>query len=105
MVISVIMVAEFSLEDFTMPTLEKIIAEVKTLHPAEQQRLREILNAEAAYFDPVKKIEQLSAEQGTKPLNFEEMLGNFWPEEESTEEFLTILRRWRNEDERRSLAS
>ena len=71
-----------------MPVLEEIIAEVKALHPAEQQRLREILNAEASRFDSAKRIEQLVAEQGTRPLNFEEMLGDFWPTEESTDEFV-----------------
>ncbi len=79
-----------------MPVLEEIIAKVKALHPAEQQRLREILNAEAGRFDPAKRIKQLVAEQGTRPLDFEEMLGDFWPKEESTDEFLPMLRAWRS---------
>lgn len=86
-----------------MPVLEEIIAEVKALHPAEQQRLRKILNAEASRFDPAKRIEQLVAEQGTRPLNFQEMLGDFWPKEESTDEFLATLREWRSEGEHRSI--
>ncbi len=80
-----------------MPVLEEIITEVKALHPAEQQRLREILNAGASCFDPAKRIEQFAAEQGTRPLNFEEMLGDFWPKEESTDEFLVTLWEWRRE--------
>lgn len=86
-----------------MPVLENIIAEVKALPFAEQKRLREILNAEANRFDPAKRIEQLVAEQGTRPLDFEEMLGNFWPEEESADEFLAALREWRNEGEQRGI--
>jgi hypothetical protein len=83
--------------EITMPVLEKIIAEVKALQPAEQQQLREILDRESRRFDPAKRINQLALEQGTKPLNFDEMLGDFWPEEESTDEFLATFREWRNE--------
>ena len=87
-----------------MPVLEKIIAEVKALQPAEQQQqqLREILDRESKRFDPMKRINQLALEQGTKPLNFDEMLGDFWPEDESTAEFLATLREWRTEGEYRS---
>ncbi len=88
-----------------MPVLEEIIAEVKALPPTEQQRLREMLNAEASRFDPRQKIEQFVAEQGTRPLNFEEMLGDFWPKEEGTDEFLATLREWRSEGEHRSIES
>lgn len=80
-----------------MPVLEKIIAEVQALPPADQKRLREILNAEASRFDSAQRIAQLVAEQGTRPLRFEEMLGDFWPEEESTDEFLATLREWHSE--------
>jgi hypothetical protein len=83
--------------EITMPVLEKIIAEVKALQPAEQQQLREILDRESRHFDPIKRINQLALEQGTKPLNFDEMLGDFWPEDESTDEFLATFREWRNE--------
>jgi hypothetical protein len=88
-----------------MPELEEIIAEVKALPLAEQNRLREILNAEANRFDPAKRIAQLVAEQGTRPLRFEEMLGDFWPQEESIDEFLATLREWRSEAEHRSIES
>ncbi len=88
-----------------MPVLEEIIAEVKALPPAEQKRLREMLNAEANRFDPGQRIAQLVAEQGTRPLRFEEMLGDFWPEEESTDDLLATLREWRSEGENRSIKS
>jgi hypothetical protein len=80
-----------------MPVLEKIIAEVRALQPAEQQRLREILEAKSNHFDPVNRINQLALEQGTKPLSFDEMLGDFWPEDEGTDDFLNTFRKWRNE--------
>jgi hypothetical protein len=41
-------------------------------------------------------IEQLMAEQGTGPITDVSVLhGDFWPEEESIEEFLTTLHAWR----------
>ena len=40
----------------------------------------------------------LAAEQGVKPVSDPDTLyGDFWPEDESMEEFLTTLRRWRQE--------
>jgi hypothetical protein len=41
-------------------------------------------------------VEQLSAEQGTGPIADVSLLhGDFWPEEESIEEFLATLHEWR----------
>ena len=41
-------------------------------------------------------IEQLMAEQGTGPIADPAMLhGDFWPEEESIEDFLVALHEWR----------
>jgi hypothetical protein len=41
-------------------------------------------------------IEQLMTEQGTSPITDPSVLrGDFWPEEESVEEFLETLRDWR----------
>jgi hypothetical protein len=44
-------------------------------------------------------IEELVAEQGTKfradPV---ELLGDFWPEEESIDDFLSALHEWRGHD-------
>ena len=41
-------------------------------------------------------IEQLMAEQGTAPITDVSALhGNFWPEEESVEEFVATVREWR----------
>jgi hypothetical protein len=44
-------------------------------------------------------IEELAAEQGTKfradPV---ELLGDFWPEEESIDDFLSALHEWRGHD-------
>jgi hypothetical protein len=41
-------------------------------------------------------IEQLMAEQGTGPITDTSVLhGDFWPEEESVEEFVATIREWR----------
>jgi hypothetical protein len=41
-------------------------------------------------------VEQLMAEQGTGPITDVSVLhGDFWPEEETVEEFMATLREWR----------
>jgi hypothetical protein len=41
-------------------------------------------------------VEQLTAEQGTGPITDVSVLhGDFWPEEESIEDFLETLHEWR----------
>ena len=41
-------------------------------------------------------VEQLMAEQGTGPITDVSVLhGDFWPEEETVEEFLATLHEWR----------
>jgi hypothetical protein len=41
-------------------------------------------------------VEQLMAEQGTGPITDASVLhGDFWPEEESVEDFLDTLHEWR----------
>jgi len=51
------------------------------------------------------KLRELAAEQGVEPITDPtELFGDFWPEEETTEEFITTLREWRRgEAERREL--
>jgi len=42
--------------------------------------------------------EALAREQGVSPVtSFEQLLGDFWPEDESLEDFLEARRRWRRE--------
>lgn len=41
-------------------------------------------------------LEELQAEQGTKPItNVRVLRGDFWPEDESIEDFLEALHEWR----------
>jgi hypothetical protein len=53
--------------------------------------------ADVGYYAPGHpSFEQLMAEQGTGPITDVSVLhGDFWPEEESIEEFLATLHEWR----------
>ena len=43
-----------------------------------------------------KDLRDLIAEQGVKPItDIDELKGDFWPEDESIEEFIATLREWR----------
>jgi len=43
----------------------------------------------------------LAAEQGVTPIaDFDALLGDFWPEEESADEFIAAVREWRREGSR-----
>jgi len=52
-------------------------------------------------FWQTKTVEELAVEQGVKPIeNPDELLGDFWPEEESTDAFLIWLRKVRRQQKR-----
>ena len=43
-------------------------------------------------------LRTLAAEQGVQPVTtFEDLLGDFWPEDETADEFVATVRRWRCE--------
>lgn len=49
--------------------------------------------------DVNKKLESLILEQKVVPLKkFDDVLANFWPEDESADEFITNLKKWRKEE-------
>jgi hypothetical protein len=49
-------------------------------------------------FNTVLDVETLARQQGVGPFNFAlaRQLGKFWPEDESIDEFIATVRRWRN---------
>ena len=84
--------------------------------------LREILDAESTASEPRRKsldermgppivsgreffaekprpdVMELAREQGVLPISsFDDLLGDFWPEDESVDEFIETVRRWRRE--------
>lgn len=55
-----------------------------------------------AFFEPLQVLEALAAEQGVKPASdFDKLLGHFWPERESADDFIRTVRQWRREGEER----
>lgn len=83
-------------------TLEKVLAEARMLPENEQEALIDALLRPV--LRPRKTIEQLAAEQGKKPVNFDELLklGEFFPEEESVDDLIKTVDEWRSERYARS---
>ncbi len=77
-------------------TLEKVLADARTLPGNEQAALVDALLMPV--IRPRKTIEQLAAEQGKKPVDFDELLklGEFFPEEESVDDLVNTVRAWRS---------
>lgn len=49
-------------------------------------------------FDSLSDIEALARKQGVSSnVKFEDLLGDFWPEDQSVEDFLAARERWRRE--------
>lgn len=86
-------------------TFDKVLEEAVTLSPQEQHRLIQLLTARAAQTRPRKTIEQMAADQGKKPLNFDEIraLGSFFPEEESVDDLIETVRELRRDRTTRSV--
>jgi hypothetical protein len=64
---------------------------VKSNTPKRQQR-------GATSFDDRPDLEQLAREQGAPvTADFNKLLGDFWPDDESVDEFLAARERWRRE--------
>jgi len=62
-------------------------------------RARRQAREEALYaFDALPDLEELAAAQGVTSVdNFDDLLGDFWPEDESVDDFLEARERWRRE--------
>jgi hypothetical protein len=63
------------------------------------------VNDAADGFYAITDVEALAKRQGVGPLDFARArgLGKFWPEDESIDDFITVVRRWRDEDGDREL--
>ena len=50
------------------------------------------------FSQPQADLETLAAQQGVQPItNFEDLLGDFWPEDETADDFIAAVRQWRRE--------
>lgn len=70
--------------------------------PAEESRRRETGSAVVSGRDfrsaPATDLQALAAQQNVKPVaHFEDLLGDFWPEDESADDFVATVRQWRRE--------
>ena len=69
------------------------------LMETELQRLHERLARRQADIWKGKTIEELAEEQGVRPIhNLMDLRLDVWPEDESVDDFIATIRRWRNED-------
>lgn len=85
-------------------TYEKVLEEALTLPPEDRARLVEELTEKPRH-KPLKSIEQLMAEQGTGPVDFDELLklGEFFPEDESVDDLVQFIYESRRDCRDRSL--
>ena len=63
------------------------------------QRLGPRVTSGRVFFSqPQVDLKTLAAQQGVQPVaNFEDLLGDFWPEDETADEFIAAVRQWRRE--------
>jgi hypothetical protein len=56
----------------------------------------------AVFFESQTDLESLAVQQGVSAVsNFDSLLGDFWPEDESADQFIASVREWRREGEYR----
>ena len=73
-------------------TIDKIIQEVGSLPPEQQQRLIQLLAKRISQPSQKKTIEQIASEQGKRPLKFSELreLGSFFPDDENVDDLIKM---------------
>jgi hypothetical protein len=70
----------------------------KARMPVNHGRSHEQSQSGHSFFTATHDIETLAEEQGVSPItDFDQLLGDFWPEDESIEDFVATLREWRCE--------
>lgn len=71
----------------------------------DQRKLIELLNARIAQNAPQETIEQVAEEQGKRPLDFARIrnLGSFFPEDESVDDLIDMVRNLRQDKTPRAL--
>ena len=51
-------------------------------------------------FDALPSLEALADAQGVQPIeDIDDLVADFWPEDESIEDFMATIRRWRDEED------
>jgi hypothetical protein len=58
-----------------------------------------VIAARDFFAQPSTELETLAARQGAGPAtDFDALFGDFWPEDEAVDDFVTAVREWRRED-------
>jgi hypothetical protein len=85
-------------------TFDKVLTEALALPPEQRRLLAETLMAGTGIIQPLKSLEQLMAEQGTRPLTFAELspAADIAPEE-SADEMIEWIYAQRREDSHRGV--
>jgi len=70
----------------------------------EGNRVLAEIAQDTSFWDDPPSIEELAARQGVKPCRrIEDLRGDCWPEDESVDEFIAAVRRWRQEGSTREV--
>lgn len=60
--------------------------------------MREAEDSPSSFDGRPESLEALATKQGVKAAtNFDDLLGDFWPEDEGAEDLITALREWRRD--------
>lgn len=55
------------------------------------------------FFDTEPELDALASVQGVHPVTtFDHLLGDFWPEDESVDDFIAAVRHWRRDQDQTS---
>lgn len=85
----------------TIPAMPDIEGRGETEEEA-LRNMKEAFEFATEDFERTTDPETLARKQGVAPASFDELLGDFWPEDEEPEEFTHALREWRKEPARRA---
>lgn len=56
------------------------------------------LGKDQSFFDEPQSLEELAQQQGVKPVtNLDDLVADFWPKDESVDDFISAVRQWRRE--------
>jgi hypothetical protein len=64
-----------------------------------QARMKpQVVSGQAFFGQQRTSLSSLAARQGVRPVvKFDDLLGDFWPDNETADEFITALREWRRD--------
>lgn len=84
----------------TIPTMPGVVGRGGTEEEA-LRRVKAALESAPRDFGKATDPATLAKEQGVSAADFEDLLGDFWPEDEEPDKFTAALEEWRRESDRR----